>query len=366
MSKIYHHGGEMRIAMILPSLEKSGPGIHVEALSRALVAIGCYVEVFYLRSCEKKCLLFNFTKCTKFSFSIKNIRYLSGFDIIHTHGFFPDLYGVILTKIFVNSIHVSTMHNFLEQDLSSRYNGWKRTFYIFLWTNVIKKISHKVVFTELAKDYYQRLVGGHINVVGSGIDVFSVLEELSTRSYLNSSVVDVLHEVKKNKKIIGSTSIITEIKSLDLIVRALPDLPDYAAVFVGGGPLENDLIIMAEKLGVAERCIFIGFTGNPLPYLSFFDVYAMPSKSESFGLSLFEAIAAKLPIVCRDLPVFQELLPDVGLHKFDGTLLSFVDTIRNINGKKSTELAFEKLLDKYDMKNVACRYVKFYQEIAEQ
>lgn len=356
----------MNIAMILPSLEKSGPGIQVEALSKALIKIGCHIEVFYIRTCEKKCLNFDTIDCKKLVFNYKNLKLLSGFDIVHTHGFYPDLYGVVLSRFFINSIHVSSMHNFLEQDLSCRYSGLKKDIYIYLWVNIIKKIAHKVVFTHVAKNYYQRLVGGRVDVVGSGIDITTVLEKISNNAGLEPQVIASLIKLRKNKKIIGSTSIITEIKSIDLIVKSLAELPDYAAVFVGGGDLESELIAMAEVLGVSDRCLFIGFTDNPLSYLSYFDIYAMPSKSESFGLSLFEAIAARLPIVCRELPVFQELLGDVGLYKFDGTLSGFISTVKNINEHNSTELAFKKIVDKYDMKNVACDYYKFYQGILDK
>jgi len=257
------------------------------------------------------------------------------------------------------------MHNFLESDLSSRYNGWQKHLYIFLWVSVIKNISYKVVFTYIAKKYYQSLVGGKVDVIGSGIDVYSALSGISNKACLEPQIIESLTKLRKNKKILGSTSIITEIKSLDLIIRALPNLPDYAAVFVGGGTLEHKLISMAKELGVSDRCLFIGFTDNPLPYLSFFDIYAMPSKSESFGLSLFEAIAAKLPIICRDLPVFEELLSDAGLNKFDGSLFGFVNTVKNItkNEHNFTEFAFEKLLGRYDMKKVACNYHDFYRRI---
>ncbi|WP_336240160.1 glycosyltransferase family 4 protein [Citrobacter werkmanii] len=355
----------MRVAMVLPSLERSGPGIHVEALSRALTEIGCYIEVFYLRNSEKKCLSFDSIKCSLFTLSLEKIKKLSSFDIIHTHGFFPDLYGVLLSRFFIRPVHVSTMHNFLEQDLSSRYYGWKKNIYIFLWTNVVKLVAHKIVFTNIAKKYYQGLVGGKVETVGSGIDVDLVLREISNQNSINPEVIETLTKLRKSKKIIGSTSIITEIKSLDLIIRALPELSDYAVVFVGGGALESDLISVAKELNVIDRCLFIGFVDNPLPYLSYFDVYAMPSKSESFGLSLFEAMAAKLPIICRDLPVFQELLSDVGLYKFDGSIHGFVNTVNNMEKTECgiTTFAFEKLLAKYDMKKVAYNYYAFYQGV---
>lgn len=355
----------MRVAMILPSLERSGPGIHVEALSRALAKLGCYIEIFYLRDCKNKCLDFDFVECTQLTFNFEKIRKLSKFDVIHTHGFFPDLYGVLLSRLFIRTVHVSTMHNFIEHDIAGRYNGLKKKLYTCLWINVVKHVAHRVVFTDIGKQYYKSLVGGNVHKVGSGIDVNLVLRKMRNNESIDLKVLEVLSKFKKNKKIIGSTSIITEIKSLDIIVRALPQLPDYAAVFVGGGVLENDLIELASQLGVIDRCLFIGFVDNPISYLPYFDIYAMPSQSESFGLSLFEAIAAKLPVVCRDLPVFNELLLDVGLNKFDGSVYGFISAIKNIsnNNSKSTEIAFQRLLNEYDIRKVAYKYYDFYQGV---
>ena len=354
----------MKIAMILPSLAKSGPGIQVEALCGELSTLDCAIEVFYFRENDKSKLNFNGIKINKIDFSLASLKKLRGFDVIHSHGFFPDLFLVLLRCSGVKAAFVSTMHNFLKEDICSRYTPMKAIFYVFLWKRVLSFIPNKFVFTSIAKEYYRHFSNGYIHVVSSGIDVSEIERKIEESSVLDNTYIRDIESLKKrNLKIIGSTSIITPGKHLDTVVNALPDLPNHAAVFVGGGSGEKELMELAIKLKVDERCVFTGFKTHPLPYLKTFNIYAMPSSSESFGLSLFEAIIAKLPIVSRELPVYKELLDTDGLSFFDGTVSDFIKVVKSMdthNNKELTTSLYKNVSQNYDMSVVASKYRPCY------
>ncbi|WP_313112305.1 glycosyltransferase [Pseudescherichia sp.] len=353
----------MKIAMILPSLAKSGPGIQVEALCGVLSTLGCSIEVFYFRENDNSKLKFNGINKNKIGFSLASLMKLRRFDVIHSHGFFPDLFLVLLRFSGVKAAFVSTMHNFMKEDIYSRYSPIKAILYVFLWKRVLSFIPNKFVFTSIAKEYYRRFSSGHLHIVSSGIDVSEIERKIEECSVLENTYIRAIELLKRqNLEIIGSTSIITSVKHLDTVVNALPHLPNHAAVFVGGGSGEKELIELAIKLKVDNRCIFTGFKANPLPYLKTFDIYAMPSSSESFGLSLFEAIIAKLPIVCRELPIYKELLGTDGLSFFDGTVTDFIKSVNSID-MHNKELAislYNNVIQNYDMSIVASKYRSCY------
>ena len=359
----------MKIAMIIPSLAKSGPGIQVEALCKLLTAQGCYVEIFYLRENTKNKLNFVGIKKNRVDFSLGTINKFRGFDIVHSHGFFPDLLLVLLRCSGVRAAFVTTMHNFLKEDIFSRYKPMKARISVFLWKLVLSFIPNKFVFTSIAKNYYSSFSNGDVYIVSSGIDVLAVESKIEESSVLEDEYIEAAASlVKRNLKIIGSTSIITSGKHLDTIVHALPFLPNHAAIFVGGGAREKELIDLAISLKVYDRCIFTGFRANPLPYLKTFDIYAMPSSSESFGLSLFEAIIAKLPIICRDLPVYRELLENDNICFFDGTVSDFVKVVNSMDtcNEELISSLYNMVSQNYDMSVVASKYRACYRDLIKK
>lgn len=353
----------MKIAMILPSLAKSGPGIQVESLCSVLSTLDCTIQVFYFRESDNNKLNFDGIKKNKIDFSMASLKILRGFDVIHSHGFFPDLFLMLLRFSGIKAAFVSTMHNFLKEDIYSRYAPMKAVLYVFLWKRVLSFIPNKFVFTSIAEEYYRHFSNGHIHIVSSGIDVREIERKIEESSILDNKYIRDIESFKnRNLDIIGSTSIITSVKHLDTVVNALPDLPNHAAVFVGGGSGEKELMKLAIKLKVDDRCIFTGFRANPLPYLKTFDIYAMPSSSESFGLSLFEAIIAKLPIVSRELPIYKELLDTSGLSFFNGTVPDFIKAVQSIDtiDKGLTISLYKNVSQNYDMSVVALKYRSCY------
>lgn len=89
-------------------------------------------------------------------------------------------------------------------------------------------------------------------------------------------------------------------KGLEYLVRALPDVPEARLVLAGSG-VEANIAPLAHELGVADRVIFPGEVPDAeLPdYYAAADVYCLPAshRSEAFGISQVEAMAAGLPVV---------------------------------------------------------------------
>jgi glycosyltransferase involved in cell wall biosynthesis len=88
-----------------------------------------------------------------------------------------------------------------------------------------------------------------------------------------------------------------EKKGLDILLRALAELPGCVAWIAGDGPLEGDLKALAAGLGVADRTRFLGWRNDRGALLRAADVCVLPSRWEPFGTVMLEAWAAGTPLV---------------------------------------------------------------------
>jgi glycosyltransferase involved in cell wall biosynthesis len=114
-------------------------------------------------------------------------------------------------------------------------------------------------------------------------------------------------------RVIAFTGRLVPHKGVDVIVRALPELPtDVKLLVVGRGPRLPELHALARRLGVDERIRFCPDVSDAdLPqYLRAADLFVFPSQNrqEGFGLVVAEALAAGLPVVIADMPGVREVI----------------------------------------------------------
>jgi hypothetical protein len=101
-----------------------------------------------------------------------------------------------------------------------------------------------------------------------------------------------------------------EKKGIDVLLRALVDLPDCVAWIAGDGPLEAELKAMAGRLGVADRARFLGWRSDRGALLGAADVCVLPSRYEPFGTVMLEAWAAGVPLVAAASRGPKDLIAD--------------------------------------------------------
>ena len=107
--------------------------------------------------------------------------------------------------------------------------------------------------------------------------------------------------VPENKLILCSCGRFTSVKGFDLAVKAAKILKErkveFLWFFVGDG-LERDKIesiIKDDEL--SKNIIITGFVSNPYVYIKSCNIYVQPSREESYGLTITEALILKKLIV---------------------------------------------------------------------
>lgn len=79
--------------------------------------------------------------------------------------------------------------------------------------------------------------------------------------------------------------------------EAVAEYPNGRLLIVGDGKLQAKLHSLAERLGVAESVVFTGFRPDVVRLLALSDILACPSHLDTLCMSVFEAMAAGVPVV---------------------------------------------------------------------
>ncbi|MFY9462371.1 MAG: glycosyltransferase [Candidatus Sungiibacteriota bacterium] len=169
------------------------------------------------------------------------------------------------------------------------------------WRAALKRTDHLTAIStfllNLAKDLGYR---GKASVIPNGVDVSAF-----TRDFMPDEL-RLLKEglrIDSDEKVVITTSRLVEKNAVDTAIRSIGVLNRKGRrvkfLVIGSGEDEKTLKELARKEGVGERVIFLGQIPHAeIPkYLKIADVFVRPSRSEGFGNSFIEAMAAGVPII---------------------------------------------------------------------
>lgn len=88
-----------------------------------------------------------------------------------------------------------------------------------------------------------------------------------------------------------------ENKAFDVLLRALPDIPDAWLWIAGEGPEAATLKGLARDLGIADRIRFLGWRDDSDALMRAADIFICPSRHEPLGNVVLEAWAAEKPVI---------------------------------------------------------------------
>ena len=93
--------------------------------------------------------------------------------------------------------------------------------------------------------------------------------------------------------------------------HALPRLPQSSLlVILGEGRLESSLRALVQELGIEKNVRFLGQITRARRYFKAFDLFALTSDHEPFGMVLLEAMAAGVPVISSDCGGAPEVVND--------------------------------------------------------
>jgi len=166
---------------------------------------------------------------------------------------------------------------------------------------------------DLLKSYFGR---NDVSVIFNGIDTvqFSIPARLARRQGARfrrkfSDDEFVLLLIGNDWRVKGLSAI------LDAMAAA-SDLP--LRLIVAGSDAAKDFQSAAQQLGIADRCRWESPRADVIDFYAAADVYLSPSKEDSFGLPVAEAMACGLPAITSKFAGVSELIQ----NERDGFVLS--------------------------------------------
>jgi glycosyltransferase involved in cell wall biosynthesis len=159
---------------------------------------------------------------------------------------------------------------------------------------------------RLTKRITSRAVDSH---VGVGVRTSRVIEELvglrvGSVQTIHNGVPDVDADAAPRLAagpIVGAVGRLAFQKGFDVLLRAMREVDNATVVIVGDGEDREQLEALANRLGVADRTIWAGWSDDVRSQVRAFDVFALPSRFEGFPLAVLEALLAERPVVAADV-----------------------------------------------------------------
>ena len=169
---------------------------------------------------------------------------------------------------------------------------------------------------------------------------------------------------------IGTTARLDRQKGIDVLLRALPALPDVDVEIVGDGPEREPLERLARELGVDGRVTFAGWSERARDWLGRWDAFVLPSRYEGLPLAILDALLASLPVVAADVGSVREAV----VHEETGLLVA-PDDVAGLAAALNRVLADRTLaermgrrarvvaLERFTAGSMARRYEALYEEL---
>ncbi len=214
-------------------------------------------------------------------------------DLVHTHMDVADFYGALAGRLGGARAVVSTKH---APDEFRTRRTWKRYPFLALERAAYAMDDAVIVVSEGLAEFLEtneRLPRRKMVIIGHGVESAPPRPpRAEARSALALPALDPL---------IGCVGRLSPEKGHAFLLRALPAIveafPRAGCVLAGDGPSRVALEDEARRLEMADRVVFLGHRGDVPAILSALDLFVQPSLYEGFGISLLEAMAARLPIV---------------------------------------------------------------------
>ncbi|HEY0288709.1 MAG TPA: glycosyltransferase [Pseudomonas sp.] len=234
---------------------------------------------------------------------LRKIAASRDFTFCIAHRFKPVYIALLATRLPVIGVH----HAFGDYQRRSR----KLFAHLFRWRLSLLGVSDAV--RDDMRKSLPKWPTGRIQTLYNRIDVDQLQASLLTREQAREAL-----GLSPDAWIVGNVGRLHPDKDQATLLRgfaqALPNLPaNSQLVILGKGRLEQDLKELAMELGIGGQVMLLGQVPQASRYFKAFDVFALSSDHEPFGMVLLEAMAAGVPLLATACGGAKEVVEGVGV-----------------------------------------------------
>jgi glycosyltransferase involved in cell wall biosynthesis len=260
--------------------------------------------------------------------------------------------------LFINNIYNSFLEKIIYKSAHQLINLFDAVDYVIVPSEYSKNLllQETKIFREIKVYYNGYLPHKDVTIV--------------------ESITQELENLKKNFKLIGILARIESQKRIDRALEVLKNLlldkVNVYFVFMGDGPLEEQMVDKAIDQRVDDHCRFYGYMENAQSYLKYFDLLLLTSDWEGMPLVIWEAMANGVPIVSSDVGGVKEILESAhcGVVYDKDDVPTAVNILKNLINKpdKLKAMGYNgkvAIKEKYTLQNFSNTIDDFYTKLIE-
>ncbi len=212
------------------------------------------------------------------------------FDILHSHGYKPDILGFLATRKLPRTRLVTTHHGWIENSATQK-----------LFTRIAIALTRKMdgvicVASQLMDRLPTKVRDSRLSKL---IHNALVLED-----YVPSGCREGIRRdlgVGNDAFLIGVVGRLSEEKGCLEALKAFEEfhrrIPGACLAFIGEGPLEKELRSRLDGSSFGNNVFFTGHQSPVQPWFEALDLLLSPSRTEGLSNVLLEALAFRVPVV---------------------------------------------------------------------
>ena len=357
----------MKIVYIVPKITNCGPvNVVLNLVQELSLDTNISISIVSIRSNEDDKYISKFMQAgVKEYFCLEDVsilkrvsslnKFISNADIIHSHGFFPDLYSIFITNNRIRRI--TTAHCIFLKDYQLEYGFIKGSIYSLLhhstyWTSRF----HKIVGCSYSVEKYLKktsYIGRHnITSIHNGVStsVFKPLQEPEkTIKRIEFFEDNMIFNIPDNI-LIFSGRLIRRKKAPEMIKWFLESTFNQNSILIilGNGEELDQCASLSKN---HKNIILKGFVENVIPYYQISDFLVSFSDFEGFPMSVLEAISCGCKAILSDIPPHREVSE---IFPENATIID------SYNKLFSESLTIKKNLCYLSSKRMANEYINLY------
>lgn len=163
-----------------------------------------------------------------------------------------------------------------------------------------------------------------------------------------------------------------ESKAIDVVLKALKEIPHAYLWAAGEGPLRGELEALAQELNVYDRVRFLGWRTDRSALLHAADICLFTSRYEPFGTVFAQSWASKTPVIVTKTNGPSQFCED----GVDSVMIDIDDkdamvaAINQIAGDKVLQMSlvnngYQKYLNQFTKEKSVGAYLDYYQQILD-